>query len=193
MQPATLIFATNNQHKVDEIKHIIGGQYHIISLADADIVADIPEPYETLAENASGKSKFIHNLTHQNCFSEDTGLEVTALNGEPGVKSARYAGEDKNFMANINKLLKNLEGKTARNAQFRTIISLILNEEEHLFEGVCTGVITQHSNGEGGFGYDSVFIPEGSDKTFAQMTMDEKNKHSHRRKATDQLIAFLKK
>ena len=193
MQPATLIFATNNQHKVDEIKYIIGGQYHIISLAEADIVADIPEPYETLAENASGKSKFIHNLTHQNCFSEDTGLEVTALNGEPGVKSARYAGENKNFMANIARLLKNLEGKKARNAQFRTIISLILNEEEHLFEGVCTGVITEHPNGEGGFGYDAVFIPEGSDKTFAQMTMDEKNKYSHRRKATDQLIAFLKK
>ena len=193
MQPATLIFATNNQHKVDEIKYIIGGQYHIISLAEADIVADIPEPYETLAENASGKSKFIHNLTHQNCFSEDTGLEVTALNGEPGVKSARYAGENKNFMANIARLLKNLEGKTARNAQFRTIISLILNEEEHLFEGVCTGVITEHPNGEGGFGYDAIFIPDGSDKTFAQMTMDEKNKYSHRRKATDQLIAFLKK
>lgn len=191
MQSDTLIFATNNQHKVEEIKHIIGGQYHVVSLAEADIVADIPEPYDTLEENAGGKSKFIYELTHQNCFSEDTGLEVTALNGEPGVKSARYAGEDKNFGANISKLLKNLEGKTDRSAQFRTIISLILGDEHYFFEGACNGIVTEQPSGEGGFGYDAVFIPEGGDKTFAQMTMDEKNKYSHRRKATDKLIRFL--
>ena len=191
MQPNMLIFATNNQHKVDEIKHIIGNQYHILSLAEADIVADIPEPYDTLEENAEGKSKFIHDLMHQNCFSEDTGLEVEALNGEPGVKSARYAGEDKIFSDNIEKLLRNMQGKTNRRAQFRTVISLLLNDEQRLFEGICSGTITEASSGEGGFGYDAVFIPEGSDKTFAQMTMDEKNEYSHRRKATDKLIRFL--
>ena len=192
MTPATLIFATNNQHKVDEIKHIIGSRYHVLSLAEADIVADIPEPYDTLKENAEGKSKFIHDLIGENCFSEDTGLEVEVLNGEPGVKSARYAGEQKNFTANIDKLLLNMQGKANRNAQFRTVISLILNNERHLFEGICKGIITEEPYGEGGFGYDPVFIPEGSDRTFAEMTMDEKNEYSHRRKATDKLIEFLK-
>lgn len=191
MTPITLIFATNNQHKTDEIKHIIGNQYHILSLAEADIVADIPEPYDTLEENAGGKSKFIHDLISQNCFSEDTGLEVETLHGEPGVKSARYAGDEKSFSANIDKLLKNMIGKTNRNAQFRTVISLILNDEEHLFEGICKGTITECMYGEKGFGYDPVFIPEGSDRTFAEMTMDEKNKYSHRRKATDKLVEFL--
>lgn len=191
MQSTTLIFATNNQHKVDEIKHIIGSRYHILSLEEADIVIDIPEPYDTLEENAKGKSKVIHDLTNQNCFSEDTGLEVEALNGEPGVKSARYAGEAKNFSANIEKLLQNLQGKTNRRAQFRTVISLIIGNEQRLFEGISKGVITEVPCGEGGFGYDSVFIPEGSDRTFAQMTMDEKNNYSHRRKATDKLIQFL--
>ena len=192
MTLSTLIFATNNQHKVDEIKHIIGNQYHVLSLAEADIIADIPEPYETLEENASGKSKFIHNLIGQNCFSEDTGLEVEILNGEPGVKSARYAGDERSFSANIEKLLYNMQGKANRSAQFRTVISLILNNEEHLFEGICKGVITEEPHGESGFGYDPVFIPHGSDKTFAEMTMDEKSKYSHRRKATDKLIRFLK-
>ena len=192
MTLSTLIFATNNQHKVDEIKHIIGNQYHVLSLAEADIIADIPEPYETLDENASGKSKFIYNLIGQNCFSEDTGLEVEILNGEPGVKSARYAGDERSFSANIEKLLYNMQGKANRSAQFRTVISLILNNEEHLFEGICKGVITEETNGESGFGYDPVFIPDGSDKTFAEMTMDEKSKYSHRRKATDKLIWFLK-
>ncbi len=192
MRSTTLIFATNNQHKVDEVKHIIGNQYHILSLAEADIIVDIPEPYDTLEENAIGKSEFIHNLIGKSCFSEDTGLEVEALHGEPGVKSARYAGEEKSFSANIEKLLLNMQGKTNRNAQFRTVISLILNNEQHLFEGVCKGVITQEMYGGSGFGYDPVFIPEGSDKTFAEMTMDEKSEYSHRRKATGKLIAFLK-
>lgn len=191
MTPTTLIFATNNQHKVDEIKHIIGKKYHILSLAEADIVADIPEPYDTLEENASGKSKFIHDLIGQNCFSEDTGLEVEALNGEPGVKSARYAGEERSFSENIEKLLRNMQGKMNRNAQFKTVISLLLDNEEHLFEGVCKGTIIEDMRGGSGFGYDPIFIPNGSDKTFAEMTMDEKNEYSHRRKATDKLIRFL--
>ncbi len=192
LQAHTLIFATNNQHKVDEIKHIIGNQYHIITLQEAGINIDIPEPFDTIEENAIEKSRVIHELTQQNCFSEDTGLEVEALNGEPGVKSARYAGENKNFSANIDKLLKNMQNQTLRTAHFKTVICLLLNDEQHLFEGVCKGMITEHPSGEGGFGYDTVFIPEGSDKTFAQMTMDEKNKFSHRRKATDQFIQFLK-
>ncbi len=192
MQPVKLIFATNNQHKVDEIKHIIGNQYQIVTLQDASIDIDIPEPFATLEENAVEKSKVIHQLTGQNCFGEDTGLEVVALNGEPGVKSARYAGEDKNFSANIDKLLNKLQGETNRSAQFRTVISLLLNNEQYLFEGVCAGIITEERSGDGGFGYDAVFIPEGSHKTFAEMTMDEKNEYSHRRKATDKLVAFLK-
>jgi len=186
-----LIFATNNQHKVDEIKSIIGNTFHIISLKDAGIDIEIAEPYLTLQENASEKSKVIHQLTQQNCFSEDTGLEVEALNGEPGVKSARYSGEEKNFQANINKLLNNLKNIQNRNAQFKTVVSLILNKKEYLFEGVCKGKIIEAQKGNSGFGYDPIFIPEGSDKTFAEMTMEQKNLYSHRRKAIQQLTQFL--
>jgi len=131
----TLIFATNNQHKVDEIKSVLGNSFEIITLKEAGIDIDIPEPYDTLQENASTKSATIHNLTNKNCFSEDTGLEVAALNGEPGVKSARYAGDTKNFQANIDKLLLNLNNKTNRAAQFRTVISLILNDKEYFLKG----------------------------------------------------------
>ncbi len=191
MQSITLIFATNNKHKVEEIKKIIGVQYSIITLQEAGIDIDIPEPFDTLEENAIEKSRVIHQLTNSNCFSEDTGLEVEVLLGEPGVKSARYAGEDKNFSANIDKLLKNLLNKENRNAQFRTVISLLLHNQQYLFDGICKGVITKERSGDGGFGYDAVFVPDGSDKTFAEMTMDEKNVFSHRRKATDKLIDFL--
>jgi XTP/dITP diphosphohydrolase len=187
----TLIFATNNQHKVDEIRNVIGVHFNIITLSEAGINIDIPEPYNTLHENASTKSKTIHLLTKQNCFSEDTGLEVESLNGEPGVKSARYAGEGKNFQDNVNKLLQNLEGIKNRKAQFKTVISLIFNNTEFLFEGICEGTIITIQKGMSGFGYDPVFIPTGSTKTFAEMTIEEKNIYSHRRKATDQLIAFL--
>ncbi len=186
-----LIFATNNQHKVDEIKSIIGNTFQIISLKDAGIDIEIPEPYFTLQENASEKSKVIHQLTQQNCFSEDTGLEVEALNGEPGVKSARYSGEEKKFQANINKLLNNLKDIQNRNAQFKTVVSLILNKKEYLFEGVCKGKIIEAQKGNSGFGYDPIFIPEGSNKTFAEMTMEEKNLFSHRKKAIQQLTQFL--
>ncbi|MCZ2224850.1 MAG: RdgB/HAM1 family non-canonical purine NTP pyrophosphatase [Chitinophagales bacterium] len=188
-----LIFTTNNQHKVDEIKSIIGDTFNILSLKEAKIDIDIPEPYDTLQENASEKSKVIHQLTQQNCFSEDTGLEVEALNGEPGVKSARYAGEEKNFQANINKLLNNLKNIQNRNAQFRTVVSLIYNQKEYLFEDICKGKIISEQRGNSGFGYDPIFIPEGSNKTFAEMTMEEKNLFSHRKKAIQQLINFLSK
>jgi XTP/dITP diphosphohydrolase len=187
-----LIFATNNQHKVEEIKSIIPDEIMIISLKEAGIDIDIPEPYNTLEANASGKSRTIYELTKQNCFSEDTGLEVEALNGEPGVKSARYAGEEKDFQANIKKLLTKLQGQKNRKAKFRTVISLIWNNTEFLFEGVNEGKIIKEQKGEQGFGYDPVFVPDESEKTFAEMTLQEKNKYSHRRKAMDKLISFLK-
>ena len=186
-----LIFATNNQNKVDEIQSAIGNQIEVISLNEAGIDIDIPEPHETLEENASEKSRTIFSITGINCFSEDTGLEVDALNGEPGVKSARYAGEEKNFVKNIEKLLKNLEGKSDRKARFRTVISLILDGKEWLFEGVSEGEIIQDQRGHNGFGYDPVFMPSGSTRTFAEMDLEEKNMFSHRRKAADALVLFL--
>jgi XTP/dITP diphosphohydrolase len=188
----TLIFATNNQHKVQEIRSVIGDYFDIITLKEAGIDIDIPEPHNTIEANASEKSKTIYKLTHQNCFGEDTGLEVEALNGEPGVKSARYAGNEKNFEANIDKLLNKLNAAENRSAQFKTVISLMWNGEEYLFEGITQGKIIHERKGNNGFGYDSVFIPEGSNKTFAEMELAEKNLFSHRRKATDKLIEFLK-
>lgn len=188
----TLIFATNNAHKVEEIQAAIGHLLEVLSLKQAGIDIDIPEPHETLEANASEKSSTIHRLTGSDCFSEDTGLEVEALNGEPGVKSARYAGEDRSFSSNIEKLLHNLEGKTSRKARFRTVISLILDGQEHLFEGICEGHILTTPAGEKGFGYDPVFTPDGADRSFAEMSMEEKNQYSHRRKAADKLVAFLK-
>ena len=186
-----LIFATNNQHKVDEIRHIIGSHVQLLTLKEAGIDIDIPEPYATIEENASEKSRTIYELTHTNCFSEDTGLEVAALNGEPGVKSARYAGDDKSFDKNIEKLLSNLAGKTDATARFKTIISLIIDGKEHLFEGICDGEIIFEKRGTGGFGYDPVFVPRGSDKTFGEMSLEEKTKFSHRKKATEKLVTFL--
>jgi XTP/dITP diphosphohydrolase len=191
MNKTTLIFATNNQHKVDEIRSVIGDRLNIITMKEAGIDIDIPEPYDTLEANAREKSTTIHKRTGSNCFSEDTGLEVEVLNGEPGVKSARYAGETRNFQANIDKLLLKLEGKENRTARFRTVISLIWNNKEYLFEGVSEGHIIAEQKGTEGFGYDPVFVPVGSSKTFAEMSLEEKNMYSHRRKATDKLIAFL--
>jgi XTP/dITP diphosphohydrolase len=186
-----LIFATNNTNKVEEIKSIIGNLFEVVSLKDAGIDIDIPEPHSTLEENASEKSRTIYALTAENCFSEDTGLEVDALNGEPGVMSARYAGEGKSTADNITKLLQALSGIQNREAQFRTVISLIINGQEHRFEGVCKGEIIEEQRGSKGFGYDSVFVAEGSKKTFAEMDLEEKNKFSHRKKATVELASFL--
>jgi XTP/dITP diphosphohydrolase len=187
----TLIFATNNQHKVDEIRLVLGNTFNIITLKEAGIDIDIPEPHLTLEANASEKSKVIQKLTGQNCFSEDTGLEVVALNGAPGVKSARYAGEGRSFEANIEKLLINLNHQNNRAARFRTVISLILNGKEYLFEGVCTGLITVDKRGHNGFGYDSVFVPDTGIHTFAEMSMEEKSTYSHRKKALEKMIQFL--
>jgi len=188
-----LIFATNNQNKVQEVRAVLGELFNIITLKEAGIDIDIPEPHDTLEANATEKSKTIFEITRQNCFSEDTGLEVEVLNGEPGVKSARYAGEDRSFDDNIEKLLRKLQPFENRAARFRTMISLILNGKEYFFEGICTGKIISERKGSNGFGYDPVFKPDGSDKTFAEMDMDGKNKFSHRKKAMEKLISFLTK
>ncbi len=193
MDKCTLIFASNNQHKVEEILSVIGDNYQIVTLKEAGIDIDIPEPHDTIEANASEKSTTIYKLTHQNCFGDDTGLEVEVLNGEPGVKSARYAGETRSFDANIDKLLSKLGDNKNRNAQFKTVISLMWNGEEYLFEGIVKGQIINERRGSYGFGYDPVFIPEGSNKTFGEMPLEEKNLFSHRKRATDKLIEFLKK
>jgi len=189
----TIVFASNNQHKVDEIRSALPKNFLIVTLAEAGIDIDIPEPHDTLQDNAAEKAKTIYQLLKTNCFSEDTGLEVYALNNEPGVLSARYAGEEKSFEKNIDKLLIKLENFGNRKARFRTVICLILYGEQYYFEGVCEGEIISESRGTKGFGYDSVFKPLDSDKTFAEMSIDEKNLFSHRRKATDKLVAFLNK
>ncbi len=193
LSPVRIVFATNNEHKVQEIRVAVGHSLEVISLREAGIDIDIPEPWETLEANATEKSSTIHRLTGGNCFSEDTGLEVYALNGEPGVLSARYAGEHKSFAANIQKLLDRLGNATDRKARFRTVISLIWKEKEYLFEGICEGTILITPSGEGGFGYDPVFVPQGDTRSFARMSAEEKNHYSHRRKAADQLVAFLRK
>jgi len=187
-----LIFATNNQHKVDEIQSAVGHLIEVISLKEAGIDIDIPEPHNSLEENAFEKSRTIHQLKGIDCFSEDTGLEVEALNGEPGVKSARYAGDGKSHEDNVNKLLSKLGDNKNRKARFRTVISLVIGKQEYLFEGVCEGGIGLERKGEKGFGYDPIFYPAGSDKSFAEMEMEEKNRFSHRKKAVDKMIAFLK-
>jgi XTP/dITP diphosphohydrolase len=186
-----IIFATNNQNKVEEVRAVLGKGFKIVTLKEAGIDIDIPEPFDTLEANASQKSKTIFDITGQNCFSEDTGLEVDALNGEPGVKSARYAGEGRSFDDNIDKLLGRLQDADSRLARFRTVISLILDGKEYFFEGICPGRIIMERIGNNGFGYDPVFVPDGSDKTFAEMAMAEKNKFSHRKKAMEKLISFL--
>ena len=186
-----LIFATNNQHKADEVQSIVPASIKIITLKEAGINIDIPEPYDTLEENAAEKGRKIYSYTGKNCFGEDTGLEVTALNGEPGVYSARYAGENKSSENNIDKLLHKLQPHQDRSAQFRTVIFLILGNKEYFFEGICKGTIAFERKGKEGFGYDPVFIPNNSNKTFAEMTLNEKNRYSHRKKAMDKLVTFL--
>ena len=186
-----LIFATNNMHKVEEIRSVVTNEFEIVTLLEAGIDIDIPEPHSTLEKNASEKSRTIYRLTGTNCFSEDTGLEVEALDGEPGVKSARYAGDEKSFDNNIEKLLSNLGNNQNRKARFRTVLSLMINGKEFLFEGICKGNIIKERRGTNGFGYDPIFVPDGSDKTFAEMSLDEKNVYSHRKKATDKLVIFL--
>jgi XTP/dITP diphosphohydrolase len=187
----TIIFATNNENKIYEVKALVGDIYSIVSLKEAGIDIDIPEPHHTLEKNAREKSTTIHKLTGQDCFSEDTGLEIPALNGAPGVRSARYAGEGKSSTDNIDKVLSEMKDKNNRKAQFRTVVSLIIDNAEHQFEGVCAGTITVVPKGDVGFGYDPIFVPDGADKTFAEMSLPEKNTYSHRKKAIAKLLAFL--
>jgi XTP/dITP diphosphohydrolase len=187
-----LIFATNNIHKTEEIMALLPREFSIVTLKEAGVEGDIPEPHDTLQDNAAEKARTVYGLTHNNCFSDDTGLEVYALNNEPGVHSARYAGEGRSFEQNIDKLLNKMENVDDRSARFRAVICLILNGEEHYFEGICEGKILCERKGKEGFGYDPVFMPGGSDKSFAEMSMEEKNTYSHRGKAVAALVAFLK-
>jgi XTP/dITP diphosphohydrolase len=187
----TLIFATNNRNKVAEIQSLVGPNFTIIPLKEAGIDIDIPEPHNQLEANALEKAMTIFNMTNQNCFSEDTGLEILALDGAPGVKSARYAGENSNPQANIDLVLSKMTGVENRTAQFRTVICLIWENQTNYFEGICKGQILNNMQGENGFGYDPIFVPDGASKSFANMTMEEKNQFSHRKKAVTQLFEFL--
>ncbi|MFZ4103185.1 MAG: RdgB/HAM1 family non-canonical purine NTP pyrophosphatase [Sediminibacterium sp.] len=187
----TLIFATNNRNKVAEIQSLVGPNFTIIPLKEAGIEIDIPEPHDQLEANALEKAMTIFNLTNQACFSEDTGLEIAALGGAPGVKSARYAGENSNPQANIDLVLSKMEDVENRTAQFRTVICLVWENQTYYFEGICKGQILTAMQGENGFGYDPIFMPDGASKSFANMTMAEKNQFSHRKKAVAQLFEFL--
>ena len=187
-----IVFATNNKHKLEEVRKITA-QYpiEIVSLADINCQDDIPETAETLEGNALQKARYIQDKFGLDCFAYDTGLEVEVLDNAPGVYSARYAGIAHDSEANMKKLLTEMEGKVNRNARFRTVIALLLNGKEYLFDGIVKGVITSEKRGENGFGYDPIFIPEGYTQTFAELGNDIKNKISHRAKAVEKLDKFL--
>ncbi|SDE93986.1 XTP/dITP diphosphohydrolase [Mucilaginibacter pineti] len=186
-----LVFATNNRHKLDEVEAKLQGRFQLLTLDDIGCYDDIEETGTTFKANASIKSRFIFEKYRLNCFGDDSGLEIDALNGEPGVYSARYAGEHGNHAANNKKVLENMAGITNRKARFRTVISLVWNGDEHFFDETVEGTIRTQLSGTDGFGYDPIFEPEGYNITFAEMTMDQKNQISHRAKAVEQLIAFL--
>ena len=203
-----IVFATNNQHKLDEIRAILGPRFDVVSLADIGCHEDIPETGQTLEENALMKAEYVYNKYHVSCFADDTGLEVDALNGAPGVYSARYAAMDNptaashDSKANMNRLLRELGNNNNRKARFRTVIALIQKKDicpcgctsikqEHLFEGIVEGEITRERSGVGGFGYDPIFRPDGYDKTFTDLGEEIKNQISHRARATQKLCAFL--
>lgn len=186
-----LVFATNNRHKLEEVAAKIKGEFKLLTLNDIGCTDDIEETGTTFKENASIKSHYIYQKYKLNCFGDDSGLEIDALNGEPGVYSARYAGEHGNHAANISKVLQNLTGETNRKARFRTVISLIWNGEEHFFDGTVEGQIRTDTSGTAGFGYDPIFEPDGYNITFAEMSLEQKNSISHRARAIDQLISFL--
>ena len=187
------VFATNNAHKLEEVTAILGNKIELLSMKDINCHADIPETADTLEGNALLKARYIFENYQLDCFADDTGLEVEALNGAPGVYSARYAGDAHNSEANMRKLLQDMEGIENRKAQFRTVFALIINGKEHLFEGIVKGEITKHRCGSSGFGYDPVFIPEGYTQTYAEMGNTLKNKISHRALATNKLCNFLSK
>ena len=187
-----IVFATNNAHKLSEVKAVLGDGYELVTLREVGITEDIPETGATLDENASIKARYVYERTGLDCFADDTGLEVAALGGGPGVHTARYAYADRyDPVANTKKLLHELENKTDRRAQFRTVIALIENGEEQLFEGVVEGFIPTEERGTDGFGYDPVFIPEDTGKTFAELGVDVKNQISHRARAVKKLCSYL--
>ena len=187
-----LVVATNNAHKLEEISAILGNKMELLSLKDIHCNADIPETADTLEGNARQKAMYIHENYGMDCFADDTGLEVEALNGAPGIFSARYAGDGHDSEANMQKLLKELEGKENRKAQFRTAICLIMEGKEYLFEGIVKGHIIEEKRGGAGFGYDPIFVPEGYNQTFAELGNDVKNTISHRARAVEKLCTFLK-
>ncbi|WP_321279966.1 non-canonical purine NTP diphosphatase [Marinifilum fragile] len=186
-----LVFATNNINKLNELQHLLGEKVELLSLKDISCNDEIPEDYETLEENATQKAEYIYKKYNVNCFADDTGLEVKSLNNEPGVYSARYAGEDKDAKANMKKVLAKLEGVEDRSARFRTVISLFLDNKEYQFEGIVDGNILESERGKDGFGYDPIFEPKGYEVSFAEMEMSEKNKISHRGLAVQKLVQFL--
>lgn len=186
-----LIFATNNAHKLSEVQAVLGEGWELVTPRMCGVEEDIPETAETLEGNASQKARYLYERTGLDCFADDTGLEVEALNGAPGVHSARYATDGHDFGANNRLLLKNLEGVENRRARFRTVISLIEGGEEHLFEGIVEGRIIERESGSEGFGYDPLFVPDGFDRTFAEMSGEEKNAISHRGRAVRNLVAYL--
>lgn len=187
------VFATGNAHKLEEVTAILGDKIELLSMKDINCHVDIPETADTLEGNALLKARYIFENYNLDCFADDTGLEVEALNGAPGVYSARYAGDAHNSEANMKKLLQDMEGIENRKARFRTVFALIINGKEHLFEGIVKGEITKYRKGSSGFGYDPVFIPEGYTQTYAEMGNELKNKISHRALATDKLCNFLLK
>lgn len=192
MELKQIVFASNNAHKLKEVSHYLKDNFQILSLKEIGFNEEIPEPYETLEENALTKSKTIFEKFNMNCFADDTGLEVAALNGAPGVFSARYAGPNCSFEDNVKKLLEELKGMENRKARFRTVISLILDGERYFFEGIVDGVITHERSGTDGFGYDPIFKADGQTITFAEMSLDDKNRISHRGIAVLKLVNFLK-
>jgi XTP/dITP diphosphohydrolase len=186
-----IVFASNNAHKLEEVRSKLSKEFTVLSLKDVLGDVDIPETGDTLDENASIKSRYVFERTGKNCFSDDTGLEIAALNGEPGIYSARYAGEGCSFQDNMDKVLEKMKGAEDRSACFRTVISLILNGVEHFFEGRVDGVILTKEHGKKGFGYDPIFRPDGFEESFAEMTMEQKNEISHRGRAVQKLVDFL--
>ena len=187
-----LLFATANVNKAKEIAALLPASYELLTLKDIDLQEDIPETRDTLEGNAQQKSEYVLQNFQLDCFADDTGLEIPALNNEPGVKSARYAGEQRDTEANMQLVLDRLKDKEDRTARFRTVISLELEGKQYLFEGIVNGTIREERSGEGGFGYDPIFEPENCGRTFGEMTMEEKNNYSHRARAFEKMIAFLK-
>ncbi len=187
-----LVFATNNHHKINELQAILGRGFELLSLEDIGCHEEIPEEQPTLEGNAGQKAFFIYEKYGYPCFADDTGLEIDTLNGEPGVCSARYAGEARDSQANMDKVLKKLENIKDRRARFRTVISLVMNGQEKQFEGIVEGEIITEKRGNTGFGYDPIFLPRGFQKTFAEMSLDEKNQISHRARAVQKLMDYLK-